>query len=206
MKGEMEKAGQDIHMFKRLQLVLSSLVLSIATADTSALGAGGSPGDDYQYRDCADHSTGIVLLECAKLSVSSSLKDVYVHDQFEEGLLADPDSEFYVLRSSNLPIVVPKNDYQSTSEWVYQDKKYLKLKKGVATLVPGQTTDVIVAIGRLDQLGGALKVTDIGRLEVLQNVVLTFWYTPERGVEAIGVGNSNVYFCARKPCLFGAGK
>ena len=165
---------------------------------------------EYLYLDCANSYYAPMLVKCGELSINRGLANVYVGEIFEEGLAVETGGDYLALKSDNVPIAIPASDYDRKDTWVYSGWKYFKYKKGVRTLSSGKTADAIVVVGNLEALGGPERVVNADAADAARNIVLTFWYHPTRGVEAIGVtehaGAKAAYYCVERPCLFGTEK
>lgn len=164
---------------------------------------------DFVYRNCASQSFSPPLLNCEKIWVDKNVGEILIHDVFAKAGPPDSDDkQFYTTRMQGLPITVPSVGYDKKEKWVYGNNLYLKAKKSFRSFITHHDVDVIAVIEGFDRLKNAEAVNNLNNIEAIDHLILTFWYSREYGVEAIGYPSKypsgDVYFCESSRCLFKA--
>lgn len=180
--------------------ILLSVVLF--AAESSADEAG------YEYVDCSSQAAGILLTGCKRIAINSALTSVFVGDVFEDGIKRSEDREFLAIEGKLLPLAVPRVDYNNRDSWGRGTYRYVKIKKNYKLFPQNELGDVVAIVSDVDKMDPSDSVNNVNDYFLLKNTKITFLYSEDRGVLAIGIedrGDSgSVYWCASKRCLFGA--
>ena len=146
--------------------------------------------DGYSYLDCSAETTYSGGPGCFHLHFERDLKGFMIEDNGEAAQALEPNvqKEFFIFITSQIPIAIPRKGYEKKDSWNY--KEIFVFSKVVRHF----TAEI---------LGVRIAADIIEVRDNRKNHVLTFWYSPDKGVQAIMLG-SKPYYCSKSPCLFEA--
>jgi hypothetical protein len=155
----------------------------------------------FIYQNCADQSFGLVLENCSAISIDRNLATVVVRDMQETTNGDSLSGDFFWLESRAISIAIPKEGYADKKWWSHGTHIFVKLVKNKRYFIAASPLDVIAV---LPGSAEAKKLDDTGY--ILDNAVMSFWYSPRTGVKAIAFPNKDLsgdaFFCMYRKCLF----
>lgn len=143
---------------------------------------------DHLYLECSAEFTYTGGPGCLKLYFEPELKGYMIEDSGEPAQPLEPGlkEDFLIFITPRIPIAVPRKDYEKKDSWNYKEIfAFSKAKRHFSAEI----------------LGVPIAADIIEVKDIRKHHVLSFWYSPSKGVQAIVLG-SELYYCSKSPCLF----
>lgn len=199
----------------RLQLILIGVCVSLCGAAGCVQAE--SAAHPYEYTNCAGVSSSLPLLGCEVMRVDLRRGEIVIRDNIEKIDVrkfewTEKKSRFMALESSLLPIAIPKENYSRLNEWSFQGRRYIKSSGSrVLPFMGSKQFDAVIVLDDSKDIGSVDSKNPDSNPKLFEKSILTFLYSPVRGVVAIGFPNGSngsgsgateVTFCAAERCLF----